>query len=278
MHLLWDVRVSLDLFLGGIGIGAFLLGTLLYFLDSTTYDGLIKRAFITAPIAVITGLLLLMSELGRPFNVFKTLYAVNPTSFMSLGIFLQSAFVILSLILAFWVVTKGAEALSGKLIYFSAVLAGLVGFYHGFLLTGINIEPWNSALPVIFFISSLLAGVSLVLLINPGQLDKVSTKLKLPVILNLILTLELAAIIAWVYNLALSTEFSRHAYEVLMNSFGLEFWGLTILVGLIVPIGLFTLVLLNKLPLKSVFLPACIAMVAGSFFLKNLVVYLGQAI
>ena len=30
MHLLWDIRVVLDLFLGGIGIGAFVLASILY--------------------------------------------------------------------------------------------------------------------------------------------------------------------------------------------------------------------------------------------------------
>ena len=29
MDLLWDVRVSLDLFLGGLGVGAFLVGAVL---------------------------------------------------------------------------------------------------------------------------------------------------------------------------------------------------------------------------------------------------------
>jgi len=39
---------------------------------------------------------------------------------------------------------------------------------------------------------------------------------------------------------------------------------------------LFTLVLLGKTSFKAVFVPASIAIVIGSFFLKNLVVYLGQ--
>ena len=61
-----------------------------------------------------------------------------------------------------------------------------------------------------------------------------------------------------------------------MASFGLEFWGLSIVVGLIAPLTLFTLVLLGKTSFKAVFVPASIAIVIGSFFLKNLVVYLGQ--
>lgn len=278
MDLLWDVRVSLDLFLGGLGVGAFLVGAVLYYMDAKTYEGVLKKAFIIAPILVIAGLLLLLTELGRPLNVIKTLYAINPTSFMSIGIFLQSAFVAVALLIAFSMLTKGAEGISAKFVYVGATLAGLVGLYHGLLLTGISIEPWNNAIPIIFFISSILAGSSLVFLLNLSELDTVLQKFKIPVIINMILTLELAAIFAWVYNLALTTASSKHAYDVLMGSFGLEFWGLSIVVGLLIPLALLTMVILGKTTLKAVALPTFATMLIGSFFLKNLVVYLGQAV
>ena len=278
MDLLWDVRVSLDLFLGGLGVGAFLVGAVLYYMDAKTYEGVLKKAFIIAPILVIAGLLLLLTELGRPLNVIKTLYAINPTSFMSIGIFLQSAFVAVALLIAFSMLTKGIKGISAKFVYVGATLAGLVGLYHGLLLTGISIEPWNNAIPIIFFISSILAGSSLVFLLNLSELDTVLQKFKIPVIINMILTLELAAIFAWVYNLALTTASSKHAYDVLMGSFGLEFWGLSIVVGLLIPLALLTMVILGKTTLKAVALPTFATMLIGSFFLKNLVVYLGQAV
>ena len=275
VYLLWDIRVSLDLFLGGLGVGAFLMGAVLYYIDAKAYDAVIKKALVVAPLLVMAGLLLLLTELGRPLNVIKTLYAINPTSFMSIGIFLQSAFIAVALFIAFTVLTKGASELCSKVVYAGAILAGLVGLYHGFLLSGIAKEPWNNAIPVIFFISSILSGSTLVLLLS-GNAEEVSTKFKLPIIINMILTLELAAIFGWVYNLALNTAASKHIYDVLMASFGLEFWGLSIVVGLIAPLTLFTLVLLGKTSFKAVFVPASIAIVIGSFFLKNLVVYLGQ--
>ncbi|MDD2383592.1 MAG: polysulfide reductase NrfD [Sulfurospirillaceae bacterium] len=276
MYLLWDIRVSLDLFLGGLGVGAFLMGAVLYYIDAKIYEGIVKKAFIFAPLLVMAGLVLLLSELGRPMNVIKTLYAINPTSFMSVGIFLQLTFVALSLYIAFSVLTKGTVILCAKVVYTCAILAGLVGLYHGFLLSGIAREPWNNAMPVIFFVSSILAGSSLILLLNINSAEEVAKKFKLPIVINMVLTLELAAIFAWVYNLALTTASSKHIYDVLMSSFGVEFWGLSIVVGLIIPLTLFTLVLLGKTTFKSVFVLASIAIVVGSFFLKNLVVYLGQ--
>lgn len=278
MDLVWDIRVSLDLFLGGLGVGAFLIGAVLFYMDAKAYEGIIKKSFVIAPIFVIAGLLLLLTELGRPLNVIKTIYAINPTSFMSIGIFLQSAFVAVALFLAFSMLTKGIDALCGKFVYVGATLAGLVGLYHGFLLTGIAKEPWNNAIPVIFFVSSILSGSSLVFLLSLTELDGLLSKFKIPVIINMVLTLEIAAVFAWVYNLALTTASSKHAYDVLMSSFGFEFWGLSILVGLVLPLVLLTLVILGKTSLKAVALPTFATMVVGSFFLKNLVVYLGQAL
>lgn len=278
MELLWDIRVSLDLFLGGLGVGTFLVGAVLFYMDAKLYESLIKKAFIFAPILVISGLILLLTELGRPLNIIKTIYAVNPTSFMSIGIFLQGAFLAVGLLLAFNLVTKNIEVISSKLVYLGAILAGLVGLYHGFLLTGISIEPWNNAIPIIFFISSILAGSSLVFLLDLQKVEEITTKIKLPIIINMILTLQLVAVLAWAYNLALTTAASKHAYEVLMSSFGTEFWVLTILLGLLLPLALLTLVLLKKVSFKAVAVATFLPIILGSFFLKNLVVYLGQAV
>lgn len=118
----------------------------------------------------------------------------------------------------------------------------------------------------------------MVFLLNLSSLDTLLEKVKIPVIINMVLTLEIAAIFAWVYNLALTTVSSKHAYDVLMGSFGLEFWILSIVVGLIIPLVLLTFVILGKTSLKAVAIPTFATMVVGSFFLKNLVVYLGQAL
>jgi protein NrfD len=278
MELLWDIRVSLDLFLGGLGVGAFLLGAVFFYIDAKMYESVIKKAFVIAPLLVIAGLLLLLTELGRPLNVIKTIYSVNPTSFMSIGIFVQSAFVAVGLLIAFITLSKSMDKLNATLVYVGAVLAGLVGLYHGFLLTGISIEPWNNAIPIIFFISSILSGASLVFLLNLGTLDTLLSKFKLPVIINMILTLQLAAVFAWAYNLALTTAASKQAYAVLMSDFGMEFWVLSVLVGIVLPLALLTLVLLKKVSLKAVALPTFATVIVGSFFFKNLVVYLGQVL
>ena len=59
MELLWDVRVSLDVFLGGLGVGAFIFGAILFYMGSQKYASTIKKAMVIAPVLVIAGLLLL---------------------------------------------------------------------------------------------------------------------------------------------------------------------------------------------------------------------------
>jgi len=276
MELLWDMRVSLDLFLGGLGVGAFIVGAVLFYMDAKTYKSLIKKAFLFAPILVILGLILLLSELGRPLNVIKTLYAVNPTSVMSIGIFLQSAFIAVGLYLAFLTLSKNTEGLCPKFIGIGSILGIFVGFYHGFLLVGTGLEAWSSVIPILFFLSSVVAGASLVFLFEIDALESISTKV--PVIINAILILELGAIFAWVYNLTTSSAGSKQVYETLTSSFGTEFWILSILVGLLLPLVLLMLVLFKKVSFKVVALPTFITIILGSFFLKNVVVYLGQAV
>lgn len=280
MEILWDYRVVLDLFLGGVGIGTFLFGALLFYLDPQKYAGVIKRAWIVAPFLVILGLLILVTELGRPMNIFKTLINVNPTSIMSIGIYIQGICILLMLLVLVRTLSTQIELIAKPLVYVASIFAGLVGTYHGFLLTGIELPAWNNAVPVIFFLSSLVAGSSLALLLcfKSEACSAVIDNFKLPIAFNVILTIELVAVLAWAYALMIGGMAAQTSFHVLMSSFGTEFWMLAILIGILVPLGLFTLSLMQKVETKAVFLPAVLCMIAGSFFLKHLFVYLGQAV
>ena len=278
MELLWDVRVSLDVFLGGLGVGAFIFGAILFYMGSQKYATTIKKAMVAAPVLVIAGLLLLLTELGRPLNIIMTAIHVNPTSVMSIGIFLQGIFTALAVWIAFLALTKGIEAVSGMLMYIGATLAGLIGFYHGMLLAGIGIEPWNGVVPIIFFVSSMLGGAMLALLLSYGseEFETILENFKVAVVGNALLTLNLVVIVAWIYSLALTNAASKTAYSTLFGSFGMELF--VAIAGLVIPMALFTMALMKKATLKSVVIPASALFLVGSFVLKNLIVYLGQAV
>lgn len=278
MEILWDYRVVLDLFLGGVGIGAFLFGAILFYLDSSKYESIIKRSWIISPLLIILGLLILITELGRPLNIVQTIFNTNPTSFMSIGIYLQGICLLLMIIVLLKI--KTISVISKPLVYATAAFAGLVGLYHGFLLTGMGNIVWNSSVPLIFFLSSIVAGTALSLLVSTStqSYKDAMDSSKLPLIFNAILTLQLVAILSWVYSLTSSNAEANAAYLVLMSSYSTQLWTLVILVGIIAPLALFTLAMMKKVEAKSILLPSALCMIAGSFFLKHLVVYFGQMV
>lgn len=278
MEVLWDNRVVLDLFLGGAGIGAFLFGAVLFYLNPMQYESIIKKSWVISPILIILGLLILITELGRPSNVIQMLFNANTTSFMSIGVYLQGICVLLMLIVIMNI--KNILEISKPIIYITSMFAVLVGLYHGFLLTGMEKTVWNSSIPLIFLLSSIVAGtsVSLLLSLTSEDVTKAVENLKLPLILNSLLTLQLVAVLSWVYSLSTSSVEAKAAYLVLMNSYGTELWLFVILIGIIAPLAIFTLSMMKKVEAKSIILPATLCILAGSFFIKHLVVYFGQMV
>ncbi len=62
-----------------------------------------------------------------------------------------------------------------------------------------------------------------------------------------------------------------------MSTFGAELW-LFIIVGIVVPLVIFTMMLTKKVGSKAMFTTATICIIAGSFFIKHIVIYLGQMV
>jgi len=279
MEILWDYRVVLDLFLGGVGIGTFLFATILYVIDSEKFKRGIKKSWIVAPILIILGLVLLLTELGRPLNVIKAIYNTNGTSVMSIGMFLQGICVFLMLLVIYNLFKFKINEISKPLIYVTALFAGLVGIYHGFLLTGIERLAWTDSIPSIFFISSILAGsaLSTVLMVSDEGYKELVTNLKLPIIFNLVLTFQIISIFSWVYSLAIRGSETKLVYSELMSSFGTQFW-FFVIVGIIIPLVLFTIMSLKKINTKAMFATATVSIIAGSLVIKYVVVYLGQMV
>jgi protein NrfD len=83
-------------------------------------------------------------------------------------------------------------------------------------------------------------------------------------------------VLGWIYSLALTSAASKASYAALFSNFGMELF--IALAGLVLPLVLFTMVLMKKASLKAVTIPAAVLLLAGSFVLKNLIVYLGQMV
>lgn len=274
MHLLWDIRVVLDLFLGGIGIGAFVLASILYTIDYEKYKIVCKTGFFMAPVFVAIGLIFLLLEIGRPFHAVIMLVSVNPTSILSWGGFLQGGFILLSLFIAFRIYKE--QPISNVLLFITMSLAFVVGIYHGALLSSFGRSVWNSSLPVLFLSTSLVTGFLTTMFIAKffKQEDVTNKLIKGSMIVFLLLSF--VSIIGWIYGLKSQDVTSKEALTYMMNEYFILI-AIAIIFGMILPIIIYIKSLFAKVHLSNFELKfTAISSFVGVFALKFVVVYLGQ--
>lgn len=287
----WDFRVTMDLFLGGIGVGAFLTAILASYLNPRHYSGLIKKGIFVAPVAVGIGVIFLLSELGRPERFLTTLFRFNPSSVMSWGAFLQVIFVLISLILAFQIL-RGRNP-GGLIRGVGALLAVAVGLYHGILLSSSGSNPlWNdSIVPIMFFTSSILAGCTFILLLNSFSTSASSTKLAevaatteqeisfdFRKLLVGLFVFQLVVIFLWMFSLARTDLYASEALHLFLVSQGALWWLGAIGFGLVIPFLLVLLSLLQKTKEISggIMTVVTLSTLAGGFIFKQLLLTVGQ--
>lgn len=274
MHLLWDIRVVLDLFLGGIGIGAFVLASILYTIDYEKYKIVCKTGFFMAPVFVAIGLIFLLLEIGRPLHAVIMLVSVNPTSILSWGGFLQGGFILLSLFIAFKIFKE--QTVSNVLLFITMTLAFIVGIYHGALLSSFGRSAWNSSLPVLFLSTSLVTGFLTTMFIAKffKQEDVTNKLVKGSMIVFLLLSF--VSIIGWIYGLKSQDTTSKEALAYMMNEYFILI-SIAIIFGMILPIIIYIKSLFAKVHLSNFELKlTAVSAFVGVFALKYVVVYLGQ--
>jgi len=169
----WGTRVALDFYLGGAGAG--LTGA--YVVAADVFDGPTKAnlgPLLTGLALIVIGLLLVISELGRPSNFWRALNGYR-TSWMARGSIFSIGLVGSSVLLVAALVW-GEAALVPVTAVSSLVFSGLVASYPGFLLFSVlDIRLWRSPLlPALMFSYSVMSGLSLlqledlILRVKPG--------------------------------------------------------------------------------------------------------------
>ncbi len=286
---LWDWRVVLDLYLGGIGIGAFLFGVLLYYLNAERYKKVVQTALVIAPVLVIVGLIFLMAKLGQPMRAVTAIFSVNLSSVMGVGILLQSVLVPVMLIAAWRALTcYDGEACGGlnKILFIAGgVLSLLTGAYHGALLAGMGLPVWNGAVIMMFLLSSLATGVAvawaLALLKSGGDVVTSSSNsytFNVAGVMMILVVLTAVSIYAWMLGLGTSGLAAGEALAYLRANYAFAFYALAWGLGIVVPVVLLVMALMKKdreLSAQPSLLLAASVLVGG-FALKYIVVYLAQ--
>ncbi|MFO1441834.1 polysulfide reductase NrfD [Bacillus sp. Bva_UNVM-123] len=297
-HLLWDFRIAIDLFLGGIGVGAFLYSLYLLFVHKGKYMKQVLTGFILGPCFVGLGVLVLLTELGRPLRMLSTFINVNPTSVTSWGGFLQFIFIVIGLIAAFLTIKYGRQSLENTsysiVVLTGGVFAIAVGFYHGLLLTSVGNPMWmNGLLPILFFISSLICGSVFVSLIGNlvGNLvgkviggsayaEVAAANDEAPlnpikVVMGL-LFIELIIFGLWIISTNYIGLDGKEAFANMISEYGIYWWTLVLGVGIILPIIIsFFVTKCEKVSKTIIFALLCFILI-GSYSMKHIILYAGQ--
>ncbi len=162
----WSWLLAIDLFLGGLGGGLFILDQIF---------GLGPAPSLLAIALVLLGAVVLLIELGHPSRAWRAL--MRPmSSWISRGVIFVTLFIIFGALYtapqlnAFSWMPWSPDSSAGKIIgAIAGIAAFFVALYPGFVLSASPSIPfWNSPLlPVLFLSQSLMAASSIMLMIFP---------------------------------------------------------------------------------------------------------------
>jgi protein NrfD len=289
----WDWKVALDLFLGGAGVGAFVLSVGLSEFWGRKYRRIPQTAAFLAPILVAAGLLLLMLKLGRPFQIFQTFTNFAPTAPLWWGGVFQTLFVAGAIWYALLWRDTEPNPKRRKLGLALTPIALIVGGYHGMLLSVMPARPlWNTGPTVLAafaaFVTTGIAAVMVVHLLrmkrggrlqDPEHVQTFLTNL-IPVrhVLVGALLLQLGTFFLWWQSLRFGDLADRMALEAANAGFGPMHWWLGIGVGLVLPLILGGYAVLKgnaeanpKRLVWTIGVTSCLILVGGLFFRLSVV-------
>ncbi len=286
-HISWGIPVAFYLFLAGLGSGALLLAVAADLFGGRRHQKIMRTGAIIAPWPVILGVVFLVIDLGNPLKFWEFLLRkgqgflmFNPDSVMSIGVWLLTIFVILSLVylvlcLVSWVFVWG-EKLRQLVGVVASCFAMLVAVYTGVLLAATPNPLWNNVfLPAVFTVSALSAGMAIVVFVLTfGHLYKREVKMD-PIIHELEKTHSqvVGLLLLIIFFFVLAGIGSAPMKMIIGSGFGFLWWFWIIGLGLIVP---FLFGIKGKANKPQAYLVVSALGLLGSFLLRYVILTGGQ--
>jgi len=171
-ELAWGFILAAYLFIGGMAGGAYIVSGLADLLGKGRFKVVSKSGAYMSLILIIVGLVLLVIDLGRfevdPLGVLNA-YLHFPTSIMTVGTWIITAFTVTALVTSVLWLLDGLEWVRKIMEVFGVVLGLSTSAYTGILLSFARGVPvWGSPfLPWLFVLSGTLTGLALSLLMIP---------------------------------------------------------------------------------------------------------------
>jgi len=307
-ELVWGYPIVFHLFLVSLGAGVLAVSAylVLWRSDDPAAFALARYGAFLAPLPLLLDGLVLILDLGS-FHAgywfkFLNLYKIVTASPMSIGTWLITAFIIISLLYAHTFLRMPAgpdDPRVGRrrgLAWAGLAVALTVAAYPGFLLSGMQARPfWNSPLvPLVYFFSALVLGIACKLLFLAWRTRSTPTTKDrgdgpgLTVWLARIGTYlsagELLLVILFVVFAHRGAGSVTQAVTVIMGGGVLAtvFWFWAVAVGLVLPMLIMMVAAfrppatLEGVLLKAVEIAAPLLLLFGAFMLRYVFVVAGQ--
>ena len=249
----WGFWISFDLFTGvAISSGGFLMAGTVYILELKQFKPLLRPSILTAFLGYIMVVIALLVDLGHPERIWYMMIHMNGTSvLLEIGICVMTYLAVLAIEFA-PVVFEGlkwqklAHSLHRFIMPFVILGVVLSTLHQSSLGSLLLIQPtklyplwWTPILPILFFISAISIGLSMIIL------ESFLSSLYFKRGLETHLLEKLAAIIPIVLTTYALVKFGQLAiagdlkYLFTSGMMSIQFWA-EIVIGVLIPIILFS--------------------------------------
>jgi len=274
----WKWPVAADLFLAGMGAGAYAIGILASF-GGAAWEPVARTGVILGFPLLLMATFFLLIDLGvksRALRVF-----LNPgTSWIARGSLIITVFMTLSfihLVLMVWPGQMAVDAPPLRMIgIVNLIFSVMVMIYTGVLLGASRaIAFWNTAmLPLLFLVSAVCTGIMAVVLLTPSSpaLSEAFGFLSRALLYLLIFQV---IVLAFFIQASHRTDDSRASTRLLLKGrLSKKFWFGLIIVGLLIPLILIISAVIHEGDLSLVRI-ACVLGLVGGFILRRLILAAG---
>jgi formate-dependent nitrite reductase membrane component NrfD len=266
----WNLLIVNYLFLAGLSAGAFAISSFATYIGGPHFRRVARIGALIAPWPVTIGVGILVFDLGRPFAFYNLFLTVQFTSPMSIGSWLLTGFIFVTLAYAaLWLpapldnllrvpnrahlkdFSRWTPLAPDTIRRWRAILAAIgfplslgVGIYTGILLGAIPSRPfWNTPMVAqLFLFSAMSSGTATVLLVTTllGTRHEhgYEEERRLLVSTDMVfIVLEIFMLVPFLLHHALSTWSSASSIELILGGeYTLWFWIGVILLGIVLPL------------------------------------------
>jgi len=271
-----DWITVLYFFFSGLASGSFLLSVWAGY-GKKKLRPVAKCAAVITPISLVTGLLLCILHLERPFQFWRILTTFQPTSTTSWGSWVLSILLVVSTLYAFlWLINRQEKAKTLGLL--GLPLALFTGLYTGLLLMQMSGNSlWDSALlPWLFLVGGLLTAIAVCILILTlsGQ-EAAEPFYGLRNYISTLIVIELLMIGSELVGLYTGgTAAVEIANKLLTGKLSFWFLNLEVTAGLLLPL---VILIVAKTSMKAgLHIAVSILMLIGILSMRFIVVLAGQ--